>query len=94
MSYCWVLDSHSLPKCVCVCVCVHVLILLLACVLNLCQNDFNFEKRDWFTVKPNELPTGSKLVRNDILFPFKNVNEFLQENDSLFVSFYLSRSWG
>ncbi|XP_075669468.1 protein ENHANCED DOWNY MILDEW 2 [Castanea sativa] len=26
------------------------------------KNDFNFEKRDWFTVKPNELPTGSKLI--------------------------------
>ncbi len=55
------------------CVCVHVLILLLACVLNLWQNDFNFEKRDWMTVNPKELPTGSKLVRNDILFPFKNL---------------------
>lgn len=27
------------------------------------QNNFNFEKRDWMTVKTDELPTGSKLVR-------------------------------
>lgn len=26
------------------------------------QDDFNFEKRDWMTVRPGELPTGSKLV--------------------------------
>ncbi|XP_073099034.1 protein ENHANCED DOWNY MILDEW 2 isoform X2 [Elaeis guineensis] len=26
------------------------------------RNDFNFEKRDWFTVQPNELPAGSKLI--------------------------------
>ncbi|XP_073099041.1 protein ENHANCED DOWNY MILDEW 2 isoform X9 [Elaeis guineensis] len=26
------------------------------------MNDFNFEKRDWFTVQPNELPAGSKLI--------------------------------
>lgn len=27
------------------------------------QNDFNFEKRDWMTVRPKELPRGSQLVR-------------------------------
>ncbi|WOK99959.1 protein ENHANCED DOWNY MILDEW 2 [Canna indica] len=26
------------------------------------KNDFNFERRDWLTVKTNELPTGSKLI--------------------------------
>ncbi|KAE9584135.1 putative histone-lysine N-methyltransferase chromatin regulator PHD family [Lupinus albus] len=26
------------------------------------KNDFNFEKRDWMTVRPNELPTGSQLI--------------------------------
>ncbi|PON94145.1 DNA (cytosine-5)-methyltransferase [Trema orientale] len=26
------------------------------------KNDFNFEKRDWMTVQPKELPTGSKLI--------------------------------
>ncbi|KAL0908131.1 hypothetical protein M5K25_022604 [Dendrobium thyrsiflorum] len=26
------------------------------------KNDFNFEMRDWMTVRPNELPTGSKLI--------------------------------
>ncbi|XP_026665046.1 protein ENHANCED DOWNY MILDEW 2 isoform X2 [Phoenix dactylifera] len=26
------------------------------------KNDFNFEKRDWFTVQLNELPAGSKLI--------------------------------
>lgn len=26
------------------------------------QNDFNFEKRDWMTVQPKELPKGSQLV--------------------------------
>ncbi|KAG6494343.1 hypothetical protein ZIOFF_049367 [Zingiber officinale] len=26
------------------------------------KNDFNFERRDWMTVKPHELPTGSKLI--------------------------------
>jgi len=26
------------------------------------KNNFNFEKRDWMTVSPNELPTGSKLI--------------------------------
>ncbi|XP_017227306.1 protein ENHANCED DOWNY MILDEW 2 isoform X3 [Daucus carota subsp. sativus] len=26
------------------------------------KNDFNFEKRDWMTVDPNELPSGSKLI--------------------------------
>ncbi|XP_042414191.1 protein ENHANCED DOWNY MILDEW 2-like isoform X2 [Zingiber officinale] len=28
------------------------------------KNDFNFERRDWMTVKPHELPTGSKLERD------------------------------
>ena len=37
------------------------------------QNDFNFEKRDWMTVKQNELPTGSQLVRNkSLMFGFLN----------------------
>ncbi|KAF8391638.1 hypothetical protein HHK36_023944 [Tetracentron sinense] len=26
------------------------------------KNDFNFEKRDWMSVHPNELPTGSHLI--------------------------------
>ncbi|KAG0493239.1 hypothetical protein HPP92_004233 [Vanilla planifolia] len=26
------------------------------------KNDFNFEMRDWMTVRPRELPTGSKLI--------------------------------
>lgn len=26
------------------------------------KNDFNFEMRDWMTVRPNELPVGSKLI--------------------------------
>ncbi|KAK7316808.1 hypothetical protein RJT34_00536 [Clitoria ternatea] len=26
------------------------------------KNDFNFEMRDWMTVQPRELPTGSKLI--------------------------------
>ncbi|KAL5548514.1 hypothetical protein UlMin_003745 [Ulmus minor] len=26
------------------------------------KNDFNFEMRDWMSVKPDELPTGSKLI--------------------------------
>lgn len=26
------------------------------------KNDFNFEMRDWMTVRPDELPTGSKLI--------------------------------
>ncbi|CAB4278102.1 unnamed protein product [Prunus armeniaca] len=26
------------------------------------QNDFNFEKRDWMTVQPEELRTGSRLI--------------------------------
>ncbi|MCL7049608.1 hypothetical protein MKW94_013294, partial [Papaver nudicaule] len=26
------------------------------------KNDFNFERRDWMTVRPDELPTGSKLI--------------------------------
>ncbi|CAA7409541.1 unnamed protein product [Spirodela intermedia] len=26
------------------------------------KNDFNFEKRDWMTVHPRELPTGSQLI--------------------------------
>ncbi|KAK6947009.1 hypothetical protein RJ641_000482 [Dillenia turbinata] len=26
------------------------------------KNDFNFEKRDWMTVRPKELPPGSKLI--------------------------------
>ncbi|XP_043709134.1 protein ENHANCED DOWNY MILDEW 2-like [Telopea speciosissima] len=26
------------------------------------KNDFSFEKRDWFTVTPEDLPTGSKLI--------------------------------
>ncbi|XVF03728.1 hypothetical protein REPUB_Repub05bG0018800 [Reevesia pubescens] len=26
------------------------------------KNDFNFERRDWMTVRPKELPTGSKLI--------------------------------
>ncbi|XP_020252889.1 protein ENHANCED DOWNY MILDEW 2-like isoform X1 [Asparagus officinalis] len=26
------------------------------------KNDFNFEKRDWMTVHPKELPTGSQLI--------------------------------
>ena len=33
------------------------------------QNTFNFEKRDWLTVKKEELPDGSRLVQkaNNIL---------------------------
>lgn len=31
-------------------------------VLSALQNHFCFEKRDWMTVKPNELPRGSQLV--------------------------------
>ncbi|XP_057525965.1 protein ENHANCED DOWNY MILDEW 2-like [Amaranthus tricolor] len=26
------------------------------------KNDFNFEQRDWFTVNPNELPEGSRVI--------------------------------
>ncbi|XP_010252648.1 PREDICTED: protein ENHANCED DOWNY MILDEW 2 isoform X2 [Nelumbo nucifera] len=26
------------------------------------KNDFNFERRDWMTVRPSELPTGSQLI--------------------------------
>ncbi|KAM0881587.1 hypothetical protein ACQ4PT_032863 [Festuca glaucescens] len=26
------------------------------------KNDFNFERRDWMTVQPDELPTGSRLI--------------------------------
>lgn len=29
----------------------------------LLQNDFSFEKRDWMSVNPEELPNGSQLVR-------------------------------
>jgi len=31
-------------------------------VLSTLQNHFGFEKRDWMTVKPNELPCGSQLI--------------------------------
>ena len=30
---------------------------------NVLQNDFSFEKRDWMSVNPEELPNGSQLVR-------------------------------
>lgn len=36
-------------------------------VLLCLQNDFNFEMRDWTTVQPEELPTGSQLVRIGLL---------------------------
>lgn len=61
----------------CMCIFVNVLIFLFCCIMNLWQNDFNFEKRDWMTVQPKELLTGSQLVRNDGLFPFKYPNEGL-----------------
>lgn len=35
------------------------------CSLSFLQNDFNFEKRDWMKVGPDELPAGSKLVGNN-----------------------------
>lgn len=57
------------------CIFVNVLIFLFGCIMNLWQNDFNFEKRDWMTVQPKELLMGSQLVRNDGLFPFKYPNE-------------------
>ncbi|PPR90597.1 hypothetical protein GOBAR_AA30089 [Gossypium barbadense] len=31
-------------------------------VEKLIENDFSFEKRDWMSVKPNELPDGSRLI--------------------------------
>lgn len=37
------------------------------------QNDFNFEKRDWMSVKQKELPTGSQLVRNKSLYSLKSM---------------------
>jgi hypothetical protein len=57
------------------CIVVNVLIFLFGRIMNLWQNDFNFEKRDWMTVQPKELQMGSQLVRNDGLFPFKYPNE-------------------
>lgn len=35
-----------------------------ALLISLMQNDFSFEKRDWKTVKPEELPDGSQLARD------------------------------
>lgn len=32
------------------------------------QNDFNFEKKDWMTVKKIDFPSGSELVRNIVSF--------------------------
>lgn len=34
------------------------------------QNDFNFERRDWMDVSPDELPEGSQLVRSIFLRAF------------------------
>lgn len=34
--------------------------------LSFWQNSFNFEQRDWFTVKKEELQPGSKLVRKGL----------------------------
>lgn len=28
----------------------------------ICQNNFHFEQRDWFTVQPGELTSGDRLV--------------------------------
>ncbi|BFG29706.1 hypothetical protein CerSpe_159800 [Prunus speciosa] len=35
------------------------------------KNDFNFEKRDWMTVQPKELPSGSHLVGIGACYLFK-----------------------
>ncbi|XP_058208752.1 protein ENHANCED DOWNY MILDEW 2-like [Rhododendron vialii] len=46
------------------------------------KNNFNFEKRDWMTVKTDELPTGSKLIMG-LNPPFgknaKDANKFIDK---------------
>ncbi|XP_056693369.1 protein ENHANCED DOWNY MILDEW 2 isoform X2 [Spinacia oleracea] len=56
------------------------------------ENDFNFEQRDWFSVKPSELPDGSRLIMGlNPPFGYKAalanrfINKALQFNPKLLI---------
>lgn len=49
------------------------------------KNDFNFERRDWMTVQPDELPAGSRLIMGlNPPFGFKAslANQFINKASS------------
>ena len=48
------------------------------------QIDFNFETRDWMTVKPDELPTGSKLVTDSLYLYVTSRSRFVLDSKDYF----------
>lgn len=50
------------------------------------QNTFNFEKRDWMSVKKEELPDGSRLVQKIKQHPELEMH-FLNPLTKIYLSF-------
>lgn len=42
---------------------LRILVYTISVLCSVMQNDFNFKKRDWMTVRSSELPPGKELVK-------------------------------